>query len=120
MWDNSKETARYLKKNQTQAEKVFWELIRNRRFEGIKFYRQYPIRFESEGQKRFFVVDFYCHKTKTVFEIDGGIHEKQKGYDEMREKILKSLKYKLVRFSNGEVLSQNEKFLEKLKNLLLR
>ncbi len=115
MWDNSKETARYLKKNQTQAEKVFWELIRNRRFEGIKFYRQYPIRFESEGQKRFFVVDFYCHKTKTVFEIDGGIHEKTKGYDEMREKILKSLKYKLVRFSKWRSSVSKRKIFRKTK-----
>jgi len=44
MWDNSKETARYLRKNQTQAENVFWELVRNRRFEGMKFCRQYNIR----------------------------------------------------------------------------
>ncbi len=120
MWDNSKATARYLRKNQTQAENVFWELVRNRRLEGTKFFRQYPIKFEFEEKKRFFVVDFYCYKIKTIFEIDGEVHEKQKKYDKMREKILESLKYKIVRFSNEEVLSQDEKFLEKLKNLLLR
>ncbi len=65
------------------------------------------------------MADFYCHEIKTIFEIDGSAHEEQKEYDEMREEILKSLKYKIVRFSNKEVLSLNRKFQEKLKNLLL-
>ena len=35
--------AREMRKNPTKAEKIFWGKVRNKRFEGEKFYRQYII-----------------------------------------------------------------------------
>jgi len=34
-----KEMARYLRKNLTFGEKVLWELLRNKNFEGLRFRR---------------------------------------------------------------------------------
>jgi len=47
---------------------------------------------------------FYCPELGLIVEIDGGIHEQQKGYDELRTEILNTLKYKVVRFRNKDVL----------------
>jgi very-short-patch-repair endonuclease len=48
----------------------------------LKFRRQHVI----EG----FVVDFFCHRLNLAVEIDGWVHERQKGYDRFRDNILKS------------------------------
>jgi len=35
--------AKKLRKNQTNSEEILWELLRNRRFMGLKFRRQQPV-----------------------------------------------------------------------------
>ena len=50
-----------------------------------------------------FIVDFYCHKYRLIIEIDGGIHEEQKEYDQFRPEILERKYYTLLRFTNEEV-----------------
>jgi len=98
--------ARKLRKNQTPAEKIFWENVRKRKQLGLKFLRQYLIEHEVYmGQSSYFVPDFYCHEIKLIVEIDGKIHEKQKDYDETREDILKEMNYRIIRFTNQEVLT---------------
>ena len=111
---NPKETARKLRKKQTRAEQVFWQKVRNRKFKGIKFLRQHPIKFNYFDRKRFFVTDFCCAQFKMIIEIDGKIHEKQKEYDEHRTYLLNRLGYKVVRFTNNEVLYQIDSVLQKL------
>ena len=114
--DLVRQTVRYLRKNQTKAEKIFWEVVRHRRFYRNKFLRQHPIIFEWDDRKRFFVADFYCYKAKLVVEIDGGIHEKQKDYDRLREDVLKCyLDLRVIRFSNEMVINNLEKALRQLK-----
>ncbi len=65
--------ARELRKAAAREEVIVWKALKNRKFYNLKFKRQYI----TEG----FVVDFYCHELNLVIEIDGKIHEKQKGYD---------------------------------------
>ena len=108
------ETARELRKRNTVAEDAFWQMIRNRRFLDLKFKRQFPIEFDYEDRKRFFIADFYCHEKKLVVEIDGGIHESQKEYDELRDEIMNIMGLKIIRFSNLKILNN----LEKVKNSL--
>jgi very-short-patch-repair endonuclease len=96
-------TARYLRKNSTKAENIFWQAVRNRKINSKKFYRQYPISFEYYGQQRHFIADFYCHECKLVVEIDGGIHEKQKDYDKLRTEIINKLGMTVIRFKNEDV-----------------
>lgn len=113
-----KQVCRNLRINSTPAEKLFWETVRNRQIKGYKFNRQYPIVFEIDNNRRFFVADFYCHQLQFVIEIDGGIHETQKDYDELRTKIISHLGMQVFRFSNAEVLNETDLVVEKLEKII--
>jgi very-short-patch-repair endonuclease len=102
-----KQFARHLRRSQTYAEQIMWNLLKNRRFKGIKFRRQHVL----EG----FIVDFFCYKTNLIVEIDGDIHLKQKEYDHFREDILRSKGYRLIRFTNDEVVGNLSKVCEALE-----
>ncbi len=112
------QTARELRAKPTRAEKIFWNVVRNRNIKNKKFNRQFPVYFEFEGQNRFFIADFYCHKNKLIIEIDGGIHETQKDYDALRTIIINELGIKVIRFENEMVLNNLEKIIEKLMRIL--
>ena len=97
-------TARQLRRNSTDEEKILWQKLRNRQFHGLKFLRQHPIVYdEIIGKILFFVPDFYCAEKKAIIEIDGKIHDLQKDYDERREDILKNMGFKILRFKNEEI-----------------
>jgi len=63
---NTFEKAHCLRRNMTEAERVLWNVLKNRRLFKVRFRRQHPIDI--------FIVDFYCHELKLAIEIDGGIH----------------------------------------------
>jgi very-short-patch-repair endonuclease len=109
-----KDVVRYLRKNQTESEKIFWELVRNRRLFGKKFLRQHPIVYEDYDKEKFFVADFYCAEKNLVVEIDGKIHENLKEYDELRTYIINNLEKKVIRIKNEELKNLN-KVIQKLK-----
>jgi very-short-patch-repair endonuclease len=70
--------ARELRKKQTDSEIKMWRQLRNRRFLGFKFLRQYPIVTDVSNRKTgFYIADFYCFEKKLVIEIDGLIHSGQ-------------------------------------------
>lgn len=97
-----------MRQNPTPAEHIFWQNVRNRKFMGLKFYRQYIIQYsENKGYKSFFISDFYCHTGRLVVELDGEIHlnEKQIEYDQIREDILKDMGFNIMRFNNEQVLN---------------
>ncbi len=93
--------ARQLRKNQTKAEEIFWELVRNKKFNGLKFRRQHQI-----GN---YIVDFYCHSEKIIIEFDGEIHntEKVAKKDKKRDAYLTSIGNKVLRFKNEDLLNKN-------------
>jgi len=74
--------ARTLRTNQTQAEGLFWNLVRDRKFLNLKFRRQHQI-----GH---YIIDFYCDEKKLIIELDGEIHDSnfQKKHDSTRDKYL--------------------------------
>jgi very-short-patch-repair endonuclease len=99
------ELVRELRKNQTAEEKLLWQLVRNRKLQGLKFLRQHPIIYGSDhnGGTRFFVADFYCAEKKLVIEIDGKIHDFQRDYDRNRDLILSELNLRVLRLKNEEL-----------------
>ena len=113
-----KETTRNLRKNSTDAESIFWNVVRNRKLCGNKFNRQYPITFEIDGRARFFVADFYNSEQNLVVEIDGLIHLSQKEYDELRTYIVNKLGIKVIRFRNEDIINNLDNVLIKLKKEL--
>ena len=98
-----KRTARNLRKRQTQSEALFWEAVRDRRFQGMKFLRQHPLRFRYQDGQRFFITDFYCPEHKLVIEIDGKIHEEQAERDELRTWIINHIGLRVLRFTNDDL-----------------
>lgn len=113
------EYARDMRKNPTKAEKCFWSKVRNKNFQGEKFYRQYIIQHGGYMTKEsFFIADFYCHKNKLIIELDGLIHQYQIEYDKIREEILRQMEYTIIRFSNEEVLEDWNTVRGKLKEAL--
>jgi very-short-patch-repair endonuclease len=83
-----------LRQNMTDAEKVMWSRLRNRRLSGFKFKRQWTI-----GSH---VVDFCCIERRLVIEIDGGQHTPER--DARRTRSLNRLGYRVVRYWNNDVL----------------
>ena len=95
----------------TECEKILWSKIKNDAL-GVRFRRQYGI-----GD---YIADFYCPILKFVIELDGGQHFTKEAleYDEIREKFMKNLGIKTLRFSNNEVIDDIEEVLKKITNSL--
>jgi very-short-patch-repair endonuclease len=92
---------RELRKNPTEPEKRFWSWVRGKQL-GTKFRRQHGI-----GN---YIVDFYCAEVGLVIELDGDSHftENAKKYDSERTAFLQSKGFKVVRFTNSEVMQNKE------------
>ena len=84
----------------TPAEKLLWQEVRANKL-GVRFRRQQVI----QG----FIVDFYCHKSALVIEVDGDIHDLQQEEDVRREKALSALGLRIVRFKNDQVVKDAER-----------
>ena len=110
----AKETCRTLRRNSTPAEQKFWERVRNRRFQNLKFFRQYPFFFSVSDHDTFVVADFYCRELKIVVEIDGKIHETEIEHDAARSQYLSGLGVEVVRFTNEEIENAIDETLKKL------
>jgi very-short-patch-repair endonuclease len=91
--------ARRLRANQSDAETVHWNRIRNRQIEGHKFVRQQPI-----GG---YICDFVCREKLLIVEVDGGQHN-ESAADVVRDRRLNEEGYRVVRFWNNDVLENLE------------
>lgn len=100
------EKCRGLRKNQTEAEKKLWAILRNRQVNGLKFRRQF-----SMGN---YIIDFYSPELKLGIEVDGGEHyeNKFKMRDKIRSRELAKQGIEIIRFNNNEVLRNIEGVIE--------
>ena len=101
--------ARRLRVDQTDAETVLWNRIRNRQIDGHKFVRQEPIIR--------YICDFVCREKLLVIEVDGGQHSESAG-DAVRDRRLTNEGYKVLRFWNNDVLGNIEGVLQKIQSEL--
>ena len=102
----------YLRKNETNAERVLWNALRKNAIDGLKFRRQHPIST--------FVADFYCPKKKLLIELDGAVHafKESKEMDLLRTQKLNELDIKVIRFKNSEVEKNLKTVLKKIEILI--
>ena len=105
---NTFDKARLLRNNMTEAEKIVWDKLKNRKVFRARFRRQHPI-----GS---FIVDFYCHEYKLAIEIDGEIHLKTEvnEYDDGRSHDIEKFGIKILRFTNNEVFTNLNKIIEEI------
>jgi len=100
------EKAKEMRANATQAEAILWQQLKGKSLDD-KFRQQHVI---DE-----FIVDFVCLSKKLIVEVDGKIHDFQQENDAERTQILENLGYKVIRFTNEEVIGNLENVLETIK-----
>ena len=107
--ENLKQLSRQLRENMTDAERHLWAKLRMKQLKGYQFYRQKPI-----GD---YIVDFFCPKAKLIIEVDGSQHfvNETIEYDRIREEYVSSLRLKVLRFTNAEVLKHVEGVVERIE-----
>ncbi|MBI5412301.1 DUF559 domain-containing protein [Candidatus Peregrinibacteria bacterium] len=110
-----KEVTRELRRNQTKAEKIFWEAVRSRKIDGKKIVRQFAISFQTDEGRRFFVADFYCAEARLIIEIDGDVHDVTKEHDQLRTDLLKQIGFRVIRFKNEDILERLDRVIEELR-----
>ena len=106
----TRQRARQLRRNQTDAEQRLWAKLRDRQLRGSKFRRQHPV-----GP---FVADFCCPQRKLVVELDGGQHAEEVAADHKRSRFLEEQGYRVLRFWNHDVLTNTNAVLERIAEVL--
>lgn len=103
-----KEFSRENKQKPTIAESRLWEFLKKSQL-GKPFRRQHII-----GN---YIADFICLPTKTIIEVDGKYHQLpwQQESDQNRTEILEKSGYKVLRFTNDDVLLDLERVLTIIK-----
>ena len=106
----SRDRARQLRRDETDAERKLWARLRNRRFAGVKFRRQHRI-----GP---FIADFCCVECRLVVELDGGQHATRTESDQRRTEFLGGQGYRVLRFWDNEVMNEFDAVLERIVEAL--
>ena len=86
--------AREMRNNPTEPEKRLWRNLSGSQLAGYKFRRQAVI-----GH---YIADFLCPQKKLIVEVDGDTHSGDT--DSIRDNWLAERGYRIVRFSNSDVM----------------
>jgi very-short-patch-repair endonuclease len=103
------EVARKLRKTMNRHEVKLWAKLRELRALGHHFRRQSPLAT--------YVVDFECRKSRLVVEVDGNQHgfDDHRQRDEVRDRTLNEMGYRVLRFGNYEVDRELDGVLESIR-----
>jgi len=93
---NLRDRASELRRNMTWPERRLWQTLRKSQINGYNFRRQYIIEP--------YIVDFCCPKVKLIIEVDGESHVGQAQHDTERTRFLEQRGYRVLRFTNDDVL----------------
>jgi len=91
--------AKSMRTDMPQPEREMWTALRGKRFEGVKFSRQVVV-----GQ---YIADFVARSRKLIVEIDGDTHL-DPAKDARRTQELEEAGYRVIRFSNYDVMTNLE------------
>ena len=99
--------AKEMRTNPTEAEAILRNKVRANNL-GHKFLFQYII-----GE---FIVDFLCPDCKLIIEVDGEYHSDpiQKYDDDQRTRWLEKMGYKVIRFTNEQVLNDTDNVIKEI------
>ncbi|MDX2127414.1 MAG: endonuclease domain-containing protein [Chloroherpetonaceae bacterium] len=104
-----KDLRRKLRQNQTEAEAIFWNCVRDRRLANCKFRRQYSVER--------FVIDFYAPEVRLAIELDGGVHftDEAQARDKAREDVISQYEISFLRFTNSDIKLNLQAVLEAVR-----
>ncbi|USD63426.1 DUF559 domain-containing protein [Vibrio sp. SCSIO 43140] len=115
LYNDSQQTGfrKQLRSNPTLAEARLWYYLRRGQL-GAKFRRQYGV-----GQ---YVLDFYSTEVRLAIEVDGDSHYSERGLasDVRRSEFLESVRIRVVRFTNQEVLEETTTVVEMIKGIIAK
>ena len=104
--------ARHLRRSMTDAERELWHHLRNRAFMGHKFRRQHPV-----GP---YFLDFACVEQRLAVELDGAGHMMDQAYDRARDDWLRAHGWRVLRFTNDQLVFGVRLVLETIASALRR
>jgi very-short-patch-repair endonuclease len=90
-----------MRREPSATERFLWKILRDRRLEGLKFRRQFPI-----GR---YIADFVCLRHRLIVEADGPFHDAER--DAERDAWLTSQGFRILRFTNDEIERGPDKLL---------
>ena len=93
-----------MRKEASPIEDRLWSRLRNKQLNGAKFAHQVVI-----GP---FIADFVARSYKLIIELDGDSHGNQADYDAKRTTYLAAQGYRVIRFSNSDVIGNLDGVLE--------
>ncbi|MFA4851060.1 MAG: endonuclease domain-containing protein [Bacteroidales bacterium] len=105
--------ANALRKNMTKAEACLWKYaLRARGMKGYQFRRQRPVLQ--------YIADFMCKELRLIIEVDGSSHHYDETYikDLKRQKDLEDAGFKVIRFTDEEVLKNMNNVIARLENVI--
>ncbi len=102
--------ARQMRHECTPAEDLLWQRLRGRQLAGHRFHRQHSIDR--------FIIDFFFPGAALIVEVDGEVHKQQIEADQELEKILTELGFRVIRFTNDQVLDQTDQVLQQILKAL--
>ena len=102
--------SRELRQNATEPERRLWSSLRARQLAGTRFNRQFPI-----GP---YICDFVARTPGLVIEIDGDTHVFSETSDAFRTAFLEDQGFRVIRFSNHEVMTNLEGVLSSISAVL--
>jgi very-short-patch-repair endonuclease len=103
--------AKQMRREMTEPEIRIWLKLRAKRYGEVKFRKQKVV-----GR---YIVDFSSNKPKLVIEIDGDTHAGREVYDAIRTQFLEEQGYRVIRFSNRDVMENLEGVLETLAAVVI-
>ncbi len=93
--------AKELRHASSFVEQTLWHELRiAAKPTNIRFRRQHPVHP--------YIVDFICLKLHLIIEVDGSSHDTSFECDKERENYLKRLGYEIMRFTNGDVMTNRD------------
>jgi very-short-patch-repair endonuclease len=110
--DQSVTRSRQLRRDFTPAEHKLWALLRGASLDGFKFRRQQRLGI--------YFGDFVCQSARLVIEVDGGTHEgaEAQAKDERRTAFLEHEGYRVVRFTNADVMKNSDGVAAAIRSVL--
>jgi leucyl-tRNA synthetase len=95
-----------MRRNPTEAEEKLWQSVHADAL-GVHIRRQHIV-----GP---FIVDFVCLEKRLIVEIDGDVHDDAVERDEERTKILEEYGFRVIRFTNKEVLDDTRRVTDRIQ-----
>lgn len=101
--------AKAMRSEPTDAELRLWQILRGKRLSGYKIKRQGPIDR--------YIADFVCFSHRLIIEADGSQHL-DSDHDHKRDSYLQSQGFQVMRFTNYDILTNEEGVSEMILTVL--